>query len=130
MKASPLSRREFCRRAAAAAVVAGFPTVLPSSVFGKNAPSNRIAVGLIGMGLQMSGHHKALLERDNAQVLAVSDVSLTKREEARKKTESAYGDKKTSGIYAGCSAYNEYERIIERRDIDAVLIATPDNWHA
>jgi len=130
MKAPPLSRREFCRRAAAAAVMAGFPTILPGSVFGKDAPSNRITIGLIGMGLQMSGHHKSLLGRDNVQVLAVCDVSRTKREEARKKTESAYGRKTTSGSYAGCSAYNEYERIIERRDIDAVLIATPDHWHA
>jgi predicted dehydrogenase len=130
MKVSSLSRREFCRRAAAATVMAGFPTILPSSVFGKDAPSNRITMGFIGMGLQMAGHHSAMLGRDNVQVLAVCDVSRKKREEAAAKTDSAYGKKKGIGSYSGCAAYNEYERIIERRDVDAVMIATPDHWHS
>jgi predicted dehydrogenase len=107
-----------------------FPTIVPSSVLGSDAPSNRINLGLIGMGLQMSGHHQGALGRNDAQVLAVCDVDRTKRERARKKTETAYAGKTSLGSYKGCDAYNEYERILDRNDIDAVIIATPDHWHA
>ena len=107
-----------------------FPTIVPSTVLGRNAPSNRITMGLIGMGLMMGSHHHIMLGRDEVQVLAVCDVDRGKRERAKAQTEKAYGAKQASGTYKGCDAYNEYERIIERKDIDAVIVVTPDHWHA
>src|SRR2546421_3930595 len=126
----PLTRREFVKRGIVAAGAAfTFPTIVPSSVFGQDAPSNRISIGLIGMGLMMGSHHNIMLGRGDVQVIAICDVDHNKRERAKARTESSYGAKKTSGTYQGCEAYNEYERVIERRDIDAVMVITPDHWH-
>ena len=127
---SRTSRRHFLKGAALAGAALAFPTIIPSSVLGQNAPSNRLGVGLIGMGLMMDGHRGYLTGRADAQVLAVCDVDRQKREAAKLRVESAYARKTGSGAYQGCEAYNEYERIIARNDIDAVAIVTPDHWHA
>jgi predicted dehydrogenase len=129
MKLRSFNRREFIKSATMAGAAMAFPTIVPSSVFGQNAPSNRLTLGLIGMGLQMAGHHHAMLGRDDTQVLAVCDVDQDKRQRAKETTEKSYGASQASGVYKGCQACNEYELIIERKDIDAVLIATPDHWH-
>ncbi len=130
MKHQPFSRREFLKSAAVVGAAFALPTIVPSTVFGRNAPGNRINVGLIGMGLMMGSHHHIMLGREEVQVLAVCDVDLGKRERAKGQTEKAYGAKMASGTYKGCDAYNDYERLIERKDIDAVVVATPDHWHA
>ena len=123
-------RRDFLRLGALAGTSLVFPTILPATVFGQNPPSNRINLGLVGMGLMMGSHHHLSLGREDVQVLAVCDVDRAKREKAKAQTERAYAAKTTGGTYKGCDAYNEYERIIERDDIDAVFVVTPDHWHA
>ena len=131
MKRPTIKRRDFLRSTLFATAVAPFlPSVVPPTVFGQNAPSNRIALGLIGMGLMMSGHHRGMLGRDDVQVLAVCDVYRDRRERAKAQTEQVYSERKTRGDWKGCEAYNDYERIMERDDIDAVFIVTPDHWHA
>jgi len=130
MKSHPFTRREFLKRAALSGAALALPTIVPSTVFGQNAPSNRITMGLIGMGLMMGSHHHIMLGRDGVQVVAVCDVDRTKRERAKAQTEKAYAAKQASSAYKGCEAYNEYERVIERKDIDAVMVITPDHWHA
>jgi predicted dehydrogenase len=130
-KKASLTRREFMFRGAAAVGAAvAFPTVVPSTVFGATAPSNRITMGMIGMGLQMNGHFRNMLDRDDVQVLAVCDVDRAKREDAKAAADATYAQNGRSGSYKGCDAYLEYERICERTDIDSVLICTPDHWHA
>ncbi len=124
------SRREFLKGAALAGAALAFPTIVPSSVFGQNAPSNRIGMGLIGMGLMMGGHQGHMSGRPDVQVLAVCDVDRSRRERAKASIERNYAQKTAAGTYKGCEAYNEYERIIERSDIDAVVVVTPDHWHA
>ena len=130
MKVQHLTRREFLKQTLLTGASLALPTFVPASVFGATAPSNRITMGLIGMGLMMGSHHKIMLGRQDVQVLAVCDVDRGKRERAKAHTEKAYGAKAASGSYKGCDAYNEYERIIERKDIDAVMVITPDHWHA
>ncbi len=125
-----ISRREFVRNSALLGFALGFPAIVPSSVIGQNSPSNRINVALIGMGLMMGGHQGHLLSRNDVQVVAICDVDRNKRERTKQSIERAYSNKSGQGSYKGCDAYNEYELIIERKDIDAVVICTPDHWHA
>ena len=133
MKKTPISasipRRDFLKTVAFAGAAIGFPTILPSSVFGQNAPSNRIHLGLIGMGLQMKGHADTMLQTKGVQVMAVCDVYRDRRETWKAHVEKSYAAETASGSYKGCDAYNEYERILDRKDIDAVMVVTPDHWH-
>jgi len=130
-KKHDLNRRDFLRRGAAA--VGGMalaPTIVPSTVFGATAPSNRITMGMIGMGLMMGGHFRSALGRSDVQVLAVCDVDERRRDGAKRQAERAYADKSPGGSYKGCTAYLEYEALCARADIDAVYVVTPDHWHA
>ena len=131
MKNKSMSRRSFLRQGAATlGAISAFPAIVPSAVIGANAPSNRINMGMIGMGLMMGGHLNNMLGRSDVQVLAVCDVKSDKREQAQNRVNKKYAQAVASGKYKGCDAYNEYERICERSDIDAVYVVTPDHWHA
>jgi predicted dehydrogenase len=121
------SRRRFL---VSAGLLAAAPFILPRrSWAGEAAPSRRVTFGCIGMGTQMRGHLGALLGRDDVQVLAVCDVDTTRREAALKRVNDAYTAKNGTASTA-CAAYNDFRELLARKDIDAVLIATPDHWHA
>ena len=122
-----VSRRRFLTGAAA---VAAAPYVLSARAWGRMAASERITLGMIGIGNMGSGHLNNLVNNREVQILAVCDVRRNKRDEAQKKVEEAYAADKTAGTYKGCDTYNEYEALLARADIDAVLIAVPDHWHA
>lgn len=77
-----------------------------------------------------SGHLRRLAYDSGFQLLAVCDVDATRREEGRKTVEEIYASQTASGTYRGCQAYNDYREILARADIDAVVIVTPDHWHA
>lgn len=125
-----LNRRRFLQRgAAASAGLIAAPIFVPSTVLGQNAPSNRITLGMIGMGLMMTGHFRSMLRRENVQVLAVCDVDRDRREKAVAQAGAAYAQRAASGAYQGCEAYLEYEAVCARSDIDAVFVVTPDHWH-
>lgn len=116
-----ISRRAMLLGSAAVAA----PMVIPSSALGFSgftAPSNRITFGMIGFGMMMRGHFNNMLNRGNVQILAVCDVDTKKREDARDKVNAKYGTK-------GCDSYNEHDKIMERQDIDACFVLTPDHWH-
>jgi len=126
MNPSALSRRRFLQGSA----LLSAPLILPSRVWSQaTAPSRRLAVGCIGMGKQMHGHVGNLLPRDDVQIVAVCDVDVTRREHQRRRIDAAYA-KKTGEDYKGCAAYNDFRELLARKDIDIVLIATPDHWHA
>ena len=127
---SSISRRTFLKRAAAAAAI---PYVVPSSVFGQGgavAPSNRITLGFIGVGMMGQGHVRVCLHQADAQVLAVCDVDKWRRENSQRVANEQYAAAKPSGAYRGCAAYNDLRELLARDDIDAVVIATGDRWHA
>jgi predicted dehydrogenase len=128
MKKSPsrVSRRRFIAAAAAAA-----PLVVPRSVLGgqpQAAPSERITVGFIGTGKQAKDYHLGqLLGMPDVRALAVAEVDTTRRLSAKKRVEDAY---QSDAAYKGCAEYNDFRQVLDRKDIDAVCIATPDHWHA
>lgn len=124
-----MKRRDLLKKASVLAA----PMIIPASALGKNgatAPSNRIHMGLIGHGLIMGGHRGYHLQRKDVQVLAVCDVHQGRREGALKHVEETYAKREGLGKYKGCEAYHEFERIMDRDDIDAVVVGTPDHWHA
>lgn len=128
-----LNRRDFLRRSLTAAGALTMPTIVPASARGANGsapPSERITVGLIGKGLMAGGHLRVMLYRRDVQVLAVCDVDKTRCEEGRELADATYAANEPGGSYKGCAAYNDYRELLARPDIDAVLISTPDHWHA
>jgi predicted dehydrogenase len=121
------------RRFVGAAGVAGFgaPWVVAASALGKAeapAASERVAVGIIGVGGRGMAHLQGLLSE--SQVVAVADPRLQRRLAAKESTERHYADALAKGAYRGCSAYNDFRELLARDDIDAVSICTPDHWHA
>ncbi|MEX2380839.1 MAG: Gfo/Idh/MocA family oxidoreductase [Opitutales bacterium] len=129
------TRRQFLKGAATAAgaAVAG-PYIATSAVpradgGARPAPSNRINLGIIGVGGQGRGHLGGLLGHPDVQVVALCDVDANHREQSKNRAEQHYGDATRSGRYQGVGAYNDFRDLIARDDVDAVLIATPDNWH-
>lgn len=130
----PITRRTLLRRTLwGAASTLALPYFIPASARGRDgytAPSERMTLGLIGLGLQMTyGHFGALVSRRDVQILAVCDVRRNRRDEVKGQVEKHYAQEKAAGTYHGCEAYNEYERIVERPDIDLCFITTPDHWH-
>ncbi len=129
---SRLSRRKFLRRAVAAAALAA-PAAVPASVLGLGpalAPSERITLGFIGVGDHGVGRNlNRFLPEPDAQVLAVCDVDRSRREKAKKHVETFYSQAAAEGKYTGCAASGDFREVIDRKDIDAVMVSTPDHWH-
>jgi predicted dehydrogenase len=134
-KRSTISRRKFLGQSVKASVAAsiamsGFPMIVPASVFGKNAPGNRINVGAIGNGRISRVHDlPGVLKYDFAQVMAVCDLD-TKRAGDGRLLINDYYSKKNGKPYDGVKVYHDYRELINNKDIDAVIISTPDHWHA
>ncbi len=125
-----VSRRSFLRTAAGAAAVAGFPAIVPSRVLGQMAPSRQINVGAIGVGRISRGHDlPAILKNDGARVIAVCDLDAT-RVELGKKFVNDFYTQKTGKPYDGVTGYANYHALLANKDIDAVVISTPDHQHA
>ncbi|MBI5864065.1 MAG: Gfo/Idh/MocA family oxidoreductase [Planctomycetes bacterium] len=124
------TRRVFLRGAGVAALAPYFVPAAALGKAGRAAPSERITIGLIGIGNMGSGHLSNILAHRELQLVAVCDVDAVKRKSAKEKTEKNYAKERESGTYKGCDEYNEFERLLERVDIDAVLVAVPDHWHA
>lgn len=127
-RSSAASRRSFLKSAVAAAAV---PTIVRSTALGKDGrgPANdRISVGVIGTGKMCHGYHlNSLLSYSDVQIAAICEVDENRRQSAMQKIEAKYSGK---GVGKACDQTTDFREIIARDDIDAVLIATPDHWHA
>ena len=94
------------------------------------SPANRITLGFIGLGKQGRDLLSNFLRRQDVQVVAVCDVDRNRREDGRKRVESYYQGQEGRTSASGCRAFEDFRELIARPDIDAVVIATPDHWHA
>jgi predicted dehydrogenase len=104
---------------------------VPASVFGKNAPSNKINIGQIGIGRIARTHDLVeTFKYDVARIVAVADVDRTRLESGKKMLEGWYAKKTGQANYIDINIYDDYHALLANKDVDAVIISTPDHWHA
>lgn len=122
-----LTRRQFLTRGTMAAGAVALPCLIPASALGRGgavAPSERIVMGGIGLGGRGSYDLGWMLTQKEAQWVAVCDIAKSRREAAKNTVDANYGNK-------DCAVYGDMREFLsERTDVDAVLIATGDRWHA
>jgi len=134
------NRRRFLRKTAAGAGSALAAWVVPASVLGATAPSNRINVACIGTGNQGIGILRRFMKNEDVQIVAVCDVNrgsygyktddqFLGREPACEEVEAYYANKKLAGDYRGCQGYRDFREVLDRDDVDAVTVVVPDHWH-
>ena len=122
MKIIQPTRRSFLKTTLAASLA---PNILPSGLFGADAPSKKITVGCIGVGGHGTGHNlRAYLKQADARVVMVCDVDFKRMERAKRMVDSFYRDSSK-----GCATTKDFREVLARPDIDAVMISTPDHWH-
>ena len=125
-KSMTLSRRRFLKQVTMGVSALALPYYIPASALGRDGyvpPSERIVMGGIGMGGRGSYDLGCMLAEPDVQWVAVCDVVKGKREAAKNTVDGKYGNK-------DCAAYGDMRQLLARNDIDAVLIATGDRWHA
>ncbi|MGK7397700.1 MAG: Gfo/Idh/MocA family oxidoreductase [Candidatus Cyclobacteriaceae bacterium M3_2C_046] len=126
------NRRSFLKTMALGSGAAlAFPTIVPASVLGKNAPGNKINIGQIGCGRIARSHDlPETMKYDIARVVAVCDVDSKRVKEGKQFVEEWYGENKGNRNLVDVKTYTDYREMLNNPDIDAVIISTPDHWHA
>lgn len=117
--ANRFSRRQVLRLAGAVAV----PAVVPATVLGAEAPSKLVTMGFIGVGWMGESNLEAFLREKDCRVLAIADVDAHHLEANVRRVNERYGNR-------DCKGYRDFRHLLERADIDAVCISTPDHWHS
>jgi predicted dehydrogenase len=121
------NRRAFIKKAlSASAGMISIPIIIPSHVLGlnsKTAPSDKINMGFIGTGQMGTGHVRSFIGYQDVQAVAVCDVRKEHRDRAKSLIDDKYGN-------SDCNTYNDFRELLARKDIDAILMACPDHWHA
>ena len=124
---APVTRRQFLKRAAMAGGAIAAPCIIPASALGLNGavpPSERIVFGGMGVGNRGTGDLHWMLPEKDVQFVAICDAKQAQRESVKRIVDTKYGNK-------DCAMYRDMrEFLATRKDIDALLIATGDRWHA
>jgi len=117
------TRRQFIKTSVAAAAV---PLIVSSSVLGRDgavAPSNKITLGVIGIGPRCTYDLQAMLGLADVQCIAIADVQASRRDAGKALVDKHYGN-------SDCKLHRDFRELLDRKDIDAVIVATGDRWHA
>lgn len=120
------SRRDFLRNTAATAATASLAAMLPMTATGAAQPKSaneRIQLGVIGIGPRCRYDLTAMLKLDDIRCVAIADVQASRRDQGKKLVDEHYGNR-------DCDLHIDFRELLDRSDIDAVLIATGDRWHA
>ena len=126
-----MKRRSFIKIAAAGAGAIIAPTIVPSTVFGKSAPSNKIQIGQIGFGRIARSHDLPdTMWDDRSRVISVCDVDSKRATDGKRFIDSFYAGKTGNKKYIDTRIFSDYKEMLQSREIDAVIISTPDHWHA
>lgn len=127
-----MKRRKFISKTAlGTAAAVGFPSIVPASVLGKDAPSNKINIGQIGCGrIALSHDMPDTLRYDDARIMAVCDLDSKRVDKAKIYTDKFYAEKTGKKKYMNTKTYGDYRELLLNKDIDAVMISTPDHWHS
>ena len=123
-----LTRRTFLKQSA----IASSFFIVPRHVLGRGflAPSDRITMGFIGLGKQAVGLQRQFLGTDQMQLVAACDVDAPKMTKFIENANAFYAKKADQATYKSCEAIPDFRQLLARKDIDAVVVATPDHWHA
>ncbi|MFZ9935668.1 MAG: Gfo/Idh/MocA family protein [Luteolibacter sp.] len=127
-----MKRRQFIKHSVAAGALAGFPTIIPAAVLGKNGqvpPSERINIGMIGCGGITHTAEGRYMAHPQAHMLAVCDPYQDRRLAKKKIIDAHYAKAQNKPDYNGCLEYRDFRDLLANKDIDGVYIATGDYWH-
>lgn len=123
MQNQNMSRRRFIKSTAAVSAALSMPTIVPSTVFGAEAPSNRVHVGQIGCGNIGNYHSNYLTQMPDVRVVAVCDAYKSRRDAKAELYNTHYGSTDITQVHA------DFRDLIARPDVDAVIVGAHDNWH-
>jgi predicted dehydrogenase len=120
------TRRDFLGESAIAGAALALPTLIPAHALGKDegvSPSETITLGVIGIGPRCTYDLKAILKLKDVKCVAIADVQASRRDAGKELVDKHYENQ-------DCRLYSDFRKLLDRKDIDAVLIATGDRWHA
>lgn len=123
---SPTTRRDFCKLSAATAAAVSLPWFVSAKALGlggNEAPSEKITLGVIGFGPRCNYDLQAMLKLPDVQCVALAEVQASRRESGKQLIDGHYKND-------DCKTYRDFRELLDRKDIDAVLISTGDRWHA
>ena len=127
-----MQRRNFIKKTSVAGAATFLaPTILPSGILGKTAANKKINIGQIGCGRIARDHDMpGVMQYDNARLIAVCDVDSNRMKGAKELVEGYYSRKTGSSKAVDVKMYGDYKDMLKNKDIDAVVISTPDHWHS
>ena len=125
-KQTPPTRRDFLHASLAAGAAVALPTIIPASAIGADGavvPSEKLTLGVIGIGPRCTYDLKAMLGLPDVKCVAIADVQASRRNAGKKLVDEHYGNQ-------DCMLYRDFRELLARKDIDTVIVATGDRWHA